>query len=117
MTGWPAKSLWADTSVHVPFRAVCWCANAVAANKRVTKGPIIVVVEDILMIAFQMAVVHARSRRAPTSISIPLNVRRFPRDFLDNRPPVTLRRFWRTRVYSALDVHAPQGALGDDLQC
>lgn len=59
MTGWPAKLLCAGTRIQMPFRAVCWCANAVAANRRAKTGLIIVVVKDILMIAFQTAEVHA----------------------------------------------------------
>jgi|SRR5580698_7586798 hypothetical protein len=59
----------------------------------------------------------ARSQKAVMNISIPLNVRRFRRDFLDNRRPVTPRRLSRTRAYSELVVRAPRGALGEDLRC
>src|ERR1039458_2625587 len=53
-TGWPAKSLWAGTSVQVPFRALCSRAKAENAKRRVVKtAPVIEVVEYVLMISFQ----------------------------------------------------------------
>src|ERR1017187_6977396 len=53
-TGWPAKSLWAGTSVQVPFRALCSRAKAENAKRRGVKtAPVIEVVEYVLMISFR----------------------------------------------------------------